>query len=108
MKRPVTICTGQFGDLPFEELCRVMHGLGYDGLELAAQAHIDVRRIVSDPAYREAFVATLNDNELIISAISCHLMGQCWAITGTPGWTTSRPPPLGETPMASGHGPWRA
>ena len=77
MKRPVTICTGQFGDLPFEELCRVMHGLGYDGLELAAQAHIDVRRIVSDPAYREAFVATLNDNELIISAISCHLMGQC-------------------------------
>ena len=77
MKRPVTICSGQFGDIPFEELCRTMHGLGYEGLELAAQSHIDVERIVSDPEYREHFQKTLEDNQLIISAISAHLMGQC-------------------------------
>lgn len=77
MKRPVTICSGQFGDLPFETLCKTMHEIGYEGLELATQAHIDVEKIVNDPAYREAFQKTLKDNELIISAISCHLMGQC-------------------------------
>ena len=42
MKRPITICSGQFGDIPFEQLCATMHELGYEGLELAAQAHIDV------------------------------------------------------------------
>ena len=77
MKRPITICSGQFGDIPFEELCRTMHALGYEGLELAAQAHIDVWRIVDDPDYRAQFQKTLADNGLIISAISAHLMGQC-------------------------------
>lgn len=77
MKRPITICSGQFGDLPFEKLCATMHEMGYEGLELATQAHIDVNRIVNDPEYRANFQKTLQDNELIISAISAHLMGQC-------------------------------
>ena len=42
MKRPITICSGQFGDLPLEELCKQMSTIGYDGLELACQSHIDV------------------------------------------------------------------
>lgn len=83
-KRPITICSGQFGDLPFETLCEKMHELGYEGLELASQSHIDVRRIIADPAYREAFQATLQKNRLIISAISCHLPGQCVGDTWEP------------------------
>ena len=31
MNRPITICSGQFGDLPLEELCRSMREIGYDG-----------------------------------------------------------------------------
>ena len=77
MKRPITICSGQFGDLPLEELCRVMHELGYEGLELATQAHIDVYKIVNDPEYLENFKATLAKYDMKIGAISAHLMGQC-------------------------------
>ena len=77
MKRPITICSGQFGDLPLEELCRVMHDLGYEGLELATQAHIDVNKIVNDPEYLENFKATLAKYDMKIGAISAHLMGQC-------------------------------
>ena len=77
MKRPITICSGQFGDLPLEEVCRRMHELGYEGLELACQSHIDVDRIVNDPAYLEQFRATLARYDMKIGAISAHLMGQC-------------------------------
>lgn len=77
MKRPITICSGQFGDIPFEALCQLLHGMGYEGMELASQAHIDLERIVKDSAYRAAFQQTMAENQLIISAISCHLMGQC-------------------------------
>ncbi len=77
MKRPVTICSGQFGDLPVEELCRVMGGIGYDGLEVATQAHMDVERIVSEPAYREQYLDLLGRRGLIIGALSGHLAGQC-------------------------------
>lgn len=76
-KRIISICSGQFGDLPLEELCQTMSGIGYEGLELATQAHIDVNRIVTEPAYREEFTATLARYNLKIGAISAHLMGQC-------------------------------
>ena len=77
MKRPVTICTGQFGDLPTEELFRVMHEIGYDGLEIATQSHIDVQRIVSDAQYRKDYQALLKKYNLSIGALSGHLAGQC-------------------------------
>jgi len=35
MNRPVTIFTGQWADLPFEEVCKLMSEIGYDGLEIA-------------------------------------------------------------------------
>ena len=34
-KRPVTLCTCQWADLPLEELCVLAKQMGYDGLELA-------------------------------------------------------------------------
>jgi sugar phosphate isomerase/epimerase len=45
MPRPVTLFTGQWADLPFEEVCRLASGWGYDGLEIACWGdHLDVER----------------------------------------------------------------
>ena len=77
MKRRITLCSGQFGDMPVEQLCRLAHEMGYDGLELAAHSHIDVERIASDEAYCTAFEGMLKRYELCISAISAHAIGQC-------------------------------
>jgi sugar phosphate isomerase/epimerase len=76
-KRPVTICSGQFGDLAAEELCRTMQAIGYDGLEIATQAHMDVDRILSDAAYRKEYRAMLGKYGMRIGALSGHLAGQC-------------------------------
>ena len=35
MPRPVTLFTGQWADLPLEEVARLASSWGYDGLELA-------------------------------------------------------------------------
>lgn len=77
MKRIITICSGQFGDLPLNELCKTLGGIGYQGLEVATQAHIDVERIVSSPAYKAEFTETLQTYNMQIGAISAHLIGQC-------------------------------
>jgi len=38
MARPVTLFTGQWADLPFEEVCKKAKAWGYDGLEIACWA----------------------------------------------------------------------
>lgn len=100
MKRPITICSGQFGDLPLEEVCRRMHELGYEGLELACQSHIDVDRIVNDPAYLEQFRATLARYDMKIGAISAHLMGQCVGDNWDPRLDNFAPPSVKGNPEA--------
>ena len=45
MARPVTLCTGQWADLPFEEVCQKASAWGYDGLEIACWGdHLNVRK----------------------------------------------------------------
>ena len=52
MTRPITLFTGQWADLPFEEVCRLASGWGYDGLEIACWGdHLDVWQAVEDDAY---------------------------------------------------------
>ena len=52
MPRPITLFTGQWADLPFEEVCRLASGWGYDGLEIACWGdHLDVERAANDDAY---------------------------------------------------------
>ena len=36
MSRPITLFTGQWADLPFEEVCKLAAQWGYDGLEIAS------------------------------------------------------------------------
>lgn len=38
MARPVTLFTGQWADMPLEELAPLAKEMGYDGLELAVGA----------------------------------------------------------------------
>ena len=77
MSRPVNICSGQFGDMPTETLFETMHSIGYDGLEVATQSHIDVDRIVSDSDYRKEYQSLLHKHHMQIGALSGHLAGQC-------------------------------
>ena len=52
MARPVTLFTGQWADLPLEELCKKAKEFGYDGLELACWGdHFEVDKALSDDSY---------------------------------------------------------
>ena len=77
MPRPVTLFTGQWADLPLEEVCRLASDWGYDGLELACWGdHFDVRRALTDDAYLPALRATLDRYRLKVWTVSCHLTSQ--------------------------------
>ncbi len=75
--RPITITTGQYGDIPFEELCRIMSGMGYDGLEIACHSHLDARKYNTDENYRQSIDNTLKKYNLKVWALGAHLAGQC-------------------------------
>jgi sugar phosphate isomerase/epimerase len=78
MARPVTIFTGQWADIPFDDLCVLMKKLGYDGLEIACWGdHMDVRKASSDKSYVDRKKATLAKNGLECHALGAHLAGQC-------------------------------
>jgi sugar phosphate isomerase/epimerase len=77
MARPITLFTGQWADLPFEEVCRLASGWGYDGLEIACWGdHLDVTRGATDDAYIAQKKATLAKHGLKVWTISNHLAGQ--------------------------------
>lgn len=78
MSRPITLFTGQWADLPFEELCRKASAWGYDGLEIACWGdHMDVRQAATDPAYVKEKKKILERNNLGCWALGTHLAGQC-------------------------------
>ena len=77
MTRPLTLFTGQWADLPFEEVCRLASGWGYDGLEIACWGdHLDVWQAVEDDAYLAAKQEVLAKHDLKVWTISNHLTGQ--------------------------------
>ncbi|WP_206446689.1 TIM barrel protein [Agrococcus sp. KRD186] len=74
---PVTLFTGQWADLPFEEVARLAAGWGFDGLEIAASGdHLDLRRADEDAAYLQSRLDILDRHGLRAHAISNHLAGQ--------------------------------
>jgi sugar phosphate isomerase/epimerase len=77
MPRPVTLFTGQWADLPFEEMCRLSSEWGYDGLEIACWGdHLDVWKAAEDDKYVRDKLDTLEKHNLKLFAISNHLKGQ--------------------------------
>ncbi len=77
MQRPVTLFTGQFADIPLEQLAAKAKSWGYDGLELACWGdHVDVSRAAKDRKYAATRREILADHGLQLFAISHHLAGQ--------------------------------
>ncbi|MBO3734082.1 sugar phosphate isomerase/epimerase family protein [Glycomyces niveus] len=77
MTRPITLFTGQWADLPFEEVCRLAAEWGYDGLEVACWGdHLDVVRAAEDDDYVAERRKLLESHGLGLWAISNHLVGQ--------------------------------
>ena len=55
MSRPVTLFTGQWADLPLEDICRKASDFGYQGLELACWGdHFEINKAIADPSYCSA------------------------------------------------------
>ena len=77
MARPVTLFTGQWADLPLEELAAKAAGWGFDGLELACWGdHFEVDRALGDSGYLEEKRALLERHGLRCWALGAHLVGQ--------------------------------
>lgn len=78
MSKPITLFTGQWADLPFEEICRKAAVWGYDGLEIACWGdHMEVRKAAADPGYVKKKKQILNKYKLGCWALGAHLAGQC-------------------------------
>ena len=81
MGRPVTLCTCQWADMPFDELCVLAKKMGYDGLEVACWGNgIDIDRALTDDTYVAWIKENLEKNGLIMKALACHIIGQCVAM----------------------------
>ena len=77
MARPVTLFTGQWADLPLEELAGKAAAWGYDGLELACWGdHFEVDRALAEPGYLSEKRALLDRHGLGCWALGAHLVGQ--------------------------------
>ena len=93
MTRPITLFTGQWADLPFEEVCRLAASWGYDGVEIACWGdHFEVDRALAEDDYVAGRREILERHGLGVWAISNHLTG--------PG-RVRRP----DRPAAQGHPP---
>ncbi len=75
--RPITLFTGQWADLPLEEMCKLASDWGYDGLELACWGdHFEVDRAINEEGYVEGRRELLAKYGLECWVISNHLVGQ--------------------------------
>lgn len=75
--RPITLFTGQFADIPFDEMCAATAKMGYEGLELATWGnHVNAAKAAQDKSYAKELKDHLKNNNLGVWAISAHLSGQ--------------------------------
>lgn len=77
MSRPITLFTGQWADMPLEELAQKASGWGYEGLELiCAGDHLNAHQAATDKQYCEEKLALLAKYNLKLYAINNALAGQ--------------------------------
>jgi sugar phosphate isomerase/epimerase len=77
MGRLVTLFTGQWADLPLDEMARKTREFGYDGIELACWGdHFEVDKALADANYCSRKRDLLERHGLQCQAISAHLVGQ--------------------------------
>ncbi|HYT87212.1 MAG TPA: sugar phosphate isomerase/epimerase [Gemmataceae bacterium] len=77
MPRPVILYSGQWTDLPLEELSQKASEWGYQGLELACWGdHFEVQRALSEEDYCPKKLELLSKYDLTPLVLSCHRVGQ--------------------------------
>jgi len=77
MTRPITLCTGQWADLPAETLAKKCKEFGFDGMELACWGdHFNVSKALADDGYCARHRKSLEQHGMQVFAISNHLVGQ--------------------------------
>jgi sugar phosphate isomerase/epimerase len=77
MARPVILFTGQWTDLPLEELAQKANEWGYQGLELACWGdHFEVQRALSEDAYCTKKLELLGRYDLTAPILANHRVGQ--------------------------------
>jgi len=80
MARTVTLFTGQWADLPLEDLAKKAKSFGYDGLELACWGdHFEIDKALESDGYVRRKRELLEAHGLQCVAISTHLVGQAVA-----------------------------
>ncbi|HZT81278.1 MAG TPA: sugar phosphate isomerase/epimerase [Gemmataceae bacterium] len=76
MPRPVILFTGQWADLPLEELAPKAAEWGYQGLELCCWGdHFEVQRALSEDDYCPAKLELLARHELAVPVLAAHRVG---------------------------------
>ena len=100
-KHLVTLCTIQWADIPFDELCTLAKKMGYDGLEVACWGNgIDVDRALSDESYVDWMKENLRKNGLVMTALAVHIIGQCVGDDPDPRLNNFAPSALANKPEA--------
>ena len=77
MPRPVLLFSGQWTDLPLEELAQKLGDWGYQGLELCCWGdHFEVQRALSEADYCQQKLDLLAKHELQIAVLGSYRVGQ--------------------------------
>jgi sugar phosphate isomerase/epimerase len=77
MGRPIILFSGQWSDLPLEELAQKVGDWGYQGLELACSGdHFEVQRAVGAGNYCQERLDLLSRHGLTVPVLSNHRVGQ--------------------------------
>ena len=77
MARAVTLFTGQWADLPLDDLAAKCGTWGFDGLELACWGdHFEVDRVLAEDEYARDLRDLLGRHGLECWALGAHLVGQ--------------------------------
>ena len=77
MARAVTLFTGQWADLPLDDLAAKCETWGFDGLELACWGdHFEVDRVLAEDQYAGDLRDLLGSHGLECWALGAHLVGQ--------------------------------
>ncbi|MGD0781953.1 MAG: sugar phosphate isomerase/epimerase [Candidatus Aminicenantales bacterium] len=77
MTRPITLFTGQWADMPLEQLAEKASRWGYDGLELVCLGdHLDPDKAAVDQRYCEKQLSLLEKHHLKLAAINNAIAGQ--------------------------------
>lgn len=98
-KRLVTLCTCQWADMDFEELCKLAKQMGYDGLEIAVWGNsFDLDKAYEDDSYIQFILDTLKKNDLQCKALAAHIIGQCVGDAPDPRLNNFAPSALADNP----------